>query len=200
MIKTLMYIVTLSAAISLHAQEGLNIGDKVADFNLVNIDGKTVSLSDYKNEKGVVVIFSCNHCPYVVAYEDRIIQLHKDYATKGYPVLTINSNDSTVVPGDSFSNMKKRAADKNFPFPYLRDVDHKTQKQFGAKKTPHVYLLKNTDGEFVVKYIGTIDDSPRDPSAVNVTYLANAIDALLNGSLPNPEVTKAIGCSIKIKK
>ena len=159
-----------------------------------------VALSDYSHENGVVLIFTCNHCPYAKAYEDRIIQLHKDYVGKGYPVLAVNSNDSLVVAQDSYSNMRLRAKEKHYPFPYLLDDNHKVQNQFGAQKTPHVFLLENKNNEFHVKYIGTIDDSPMNSEAVSIKYLSDAIEALIKGENPNPEVTKAIGCSIKVKK
>ena len=183
----------------LFAGDGLNIGDKVGNFKLMNTDGKYVSLSDYTKEKGAVVIFTCNHCPYAKAYEDRIIQLHKDFAKKGFPVVAINPNDSSVVAEDSYSNMKKRAMEMKYPFPYLLDDNHKTQYYFGATKTPHVFLLENKGKDFYVKYIGTIDDSPRDPATVSVKYLANAIESVMTGKNPDPETTKAIGCAIKVK-
>lgn len=194
-----LLLFVFAGAVFVQAQNGLQIGEKADDFKLLNINGKYVSLSDYEKEKGVVVVFTCNHCPYAKAYEDRIIQLHNDYASKGFPVIAINPNDSSVVAGDSYSKMQERAKEKNYPFPYLLDDNHKTQYQFGATKTPHIFLLENKDNNFIVKYIGTIDDSPMDEDKVSVKYLGNAIEALLNGKKPDPEITKAIGCSIKVK-
>ncbi len=186
-------------SVLIFAQDGVKIGDKVNDFELLNVDRRYISLSDYNSKKGVVLIFTCNHCPYAQAYEERIIQLHKDFADKGFPVIAVNPNDSAIVPADSYSNMIIRAEEKQYPFPYLLDDNHQTHKYFGATKTPHVFLLENKDNEFIVRYIGTIDDSPMDPSSVQTKYLANAIDALLSREKPDPEITKAIGCSIKIK-
>lgn len=180
--------------------QGYKIGDKAMNFKLKNIDDKIVSLSDFEDEKGVVVIFTCNHCPYSVAYEDRIIALDKKYKELGYPVVAINPNDPISYPEDSFENMKKRAKEKGFTFPYIFDENQEVFPVYGAKKTPHVYLLENKDDGFYVAYIGAIDDSSKDPDAVEETYLANAIDALIAGKKPNPAVTKAIGCSIKVKK
>lgn len=180
--------------------QGYKIGDKAMNFKLKNIDDKIVSLSDFEDEKGVVVIFTCNHCPYSVAYEDRIIALDKKYKELGYPVVAINPNDPISYPEDSFENMKKRAKEKGFTFPYIFDENQEVFPVYGAKKTPHVYLLENKDDGFYVAYIGAIDDSSKDPEAVEETYLANAIDALIAGKKPNPAVTKAIGCSIKVKK
>jgi len=170
------------------------------DFNLKNVDGEMLALRNYKEAKGFVVVFTCNHCPYAVAYEDRLIELDKKYKKKGYPVIAINPNDSTIAPDDSYSEMIVRAAEKKFSFPYLLDADQSVFKTYGATKTPHVYLLQKGDMGFEVMYIGTIDDNYANPSKVKETFLSNAIDALLDGSKPSPDVTKAIGCSIKYKK
>jgi peroxiredoxin len=176
--------------------DGYRIGDKVTDFSLKNVDGKMVSLADF-NAKGYIVIFTCNHCPYAVMYEDRIKAINAKYADKGYPVVAINPNDPDVSPGDSFEGMKTRAADKGFDFPYLFDEGQKVFPQFGATKTPHVFLL---DKDMVVRYIGAIDDNPQDADAVEVGFLENAIDAVENGRTVDPATTKAIGCTIKVKK
>jgi len=180
--------------------QGYKIGDKAMNFNLQNIDDKMVSLSDYENEKGVIVIFTCNHCPYSVAYEDRIIAIDKKYKKLGYPVVAINPNDPVSYPEDSFENMKIRADEKGFTFPYIFDEDQEVFPVYGAKKTPHVYLLENRDNDFYVAYIGAIDDNSKDANAVDETYLTDAVDALLANKRPDPAVTKAIGCSIKVKK
>jgi peroxiredoxin len=180
--------------------QGYKVGDKAMNFKLKNIDDKIVELKDYKNEKGVVVIFTCNHCPYSVAYEDRIIALDKKYKELGYPVVAINPNDPISYPEDSFENMKIRAEEKGFTFPYIFDDGQKVYPVYGAKKTPHVYLLEKKKKDFYVAYIGAIDDNSKDADAVEETYLADAIDALLVGEKPDPSVTKAVGCSIKVKK
>jgi len=176
--------------------QGYNVGDTAADFSLLNVDGKQVSLADYEEANGFVIVFTCNHCPYAVMYEDRLIELHNKYAPQGYPVIAIMPNDPEVKPDDSYNNMKVRADEKGFTFPYLYDEGQKIYPIFGATKTPHVYLL---DKARTVKYIGAIDDSPRDESTVEETFLADAIEALKEGKKPEPEVTKAIGCSIKTK-
>ena len=199
--KNLILIAALVTAAFAHLNaQGYKIGDEAINFKLKNIDGKMVSLSDYNSSKGVVVIFTCNHCPYAVAYEDRIIALDKKYKKKGYPVVAINPNDPVRYPADSYENMKKRAKEKGFTFPYLFDEKQEVFPVYGATKTPHVYLLKNQNGKFKVSYIGTIDNSAKDESAVTETYLANAIDALLANNTPSPAETKAVGCSIKVKK
>lgn len=178
-------------------QNGYEIGDTAADFKLKNVDGSYVSLSDYKEVKGYIVVFTCNHCPFAVMYEDRLIDLNNRYAAKGYPVIAINPNDPEVQPKDDFTAMQVRAKEKGFTFPYLMDEGQKVYPQFGATRTPHVFLL---DQDRVVKYIGAIDDNHENPDAVEEKYLENAIQALSNGDDPNPSTTKAIGCSIKYKK
>ncbi|MBS1537684.1 MAG: thioredoxin family protein [Bacteroidetes bacterium] len=182
------------------AQNGYKVGDQAAEFSLKNIDGSMVSLADFNSSKGVIVIFTCNHCPFAKAYEDRIIQLHKEFAGKGVPVVAINPNDPKEVPEDSFDEMKKRAKDKSFPFKYIFDETQATAKTYGATRTPHVYLLKNDGGTFHVTYIGAIDDNHSDAENVKVKYLEDAVNALLNNTKPATEMTKAIGCSIKWKK
>ncbi len=190
--------ILISAGIAVFAQ-GLKVGDKAADFKLKNVDGKFVSLADYKSAKGVVVIFTCNHCPYAKAYEDRIIDIHKKYASKGFPVVAINPNDPAVQPEDSFDKMVSRAKEKNYPFVYLFDEGQKVFPVYGATKTPHVFLLQKKGNDFIVEYIGTIDDNYKDSSAVKEKYLENAIDALLGGKEIALKETKAIGCSVKVK-
>lgn len=180
--------------------EGVKVGDKAPDFSLKNVDGKTLSLTDYAKEKGLIVVFTCNHCPFSKAYEDRLIALHKEYAPKGFPVVAINPNAPEIVPEDSYENMQKRAKEKKFPFVYLFDETQAVAKAYGATKTPHVFLLKKEGEEFRVAYIGAIDDSPNDPKKVQKRYLAEAIEALLaNKPIPLTE-TKAIGCSVKYRK
>ncbi|MCB4800002.1 thioredoxin family protein [Neotamlana laminarinivorans] len=177
---------------------GYNIGDIVEDFKLKNIDGEMVSLSDYEDELGVIVTFTCNTCPYAVAYEDRIIALDKKYADKGYPVVAIMPNDTSVKPDDDLSSMKKRAEEKGFTFPYLIDAKQDVYPKFGATKTPHVFVLDRTEAGFVVSYIGAIDNNYKDASAVTTKYVENAVDALIAGTPIKETETKAIGCSIKV--
>lgn len=176
---------------------GYSIGDAASDFKLKNVDGTMVSLSDYPEAKGFIVIFTCNTCPFSVANEDRIIALDGKYKSLGYPVIAINPNNPEVQPGDSFEKMKERAKAKGFTFPYLYDKDHDTYAVYGATKTPHVYLLEKTDKANIVRYIGAIDDNSRNASAVKTKFLENAIDALRKGEAIEVPTTKAIGCSIK---
>lgn len=178
---------------------GYGIGDYAKDFELPNIDGKMISLADYPDAKGFIVVFTCNTCPYAKAYESRIIGLDKKYADKGFPVIAINPNDLEKQPGDSMEEMKKRAKDKKYTFPYLRDDSQQIAKAFGATKTPHTYVLSKANGKYSVEFIGAIDDSANDPSDVSETYVENAIDALLTGAKPPKTEARAIGCTIKWK-
>ncbi|RNC85021.1 MAG: thioredoxin family protein [Winogradskyella sp.] len=179
---------------------GYDIGDIATDFSLQNIDGKKVSLSDYNTAKGFIVVFTCNTCPYAVAYEDRIEALNKKYASKGYPVIAIMPNDTDVKPGDNMQAMQARAKAKGFTFPYLMDEGQKIYPQYGATKTPHVYVLEKTTKGNVVKYIGAIDDNYQDASLVKTKYVENAVNALLEGKEVEQTKTRAIGCSIKVKR
>ncbi|MFN4082170.1 MAG: thioredoxin family protein [Bacteroidia bacterium] len=177
--------------------QGLHIGEKAPDFNLKNIDGKMVSLASIKNTKGYMVIFTCNHCPFSVAYEDRIIELHKKFAPKGVPVVAINPNDEERQPEDSYENMIKRAKQKKFPFVYLHDETQQVARTYGAARTPHVFLLNSS---LTTMYIGAIDDNHENAKEVNNKYLEVAVNQMLqNQPITQPE-TKAIGCTIKWKK
>ncbi len=180
--------------------QGYSPGDEAIGFNLKNIDGKMVSLKDYKDAKGFIVIFTCNHCPYAVAYEDRIIALDKNYKKKGYPVIAINPNDAEAYPSDSFENMIKRADEKGFTFPYLYDETQEIAKAYGATRTPHVFLLEKEAGKLIVKYVGAIDDNYQDSAAVNEKYVEAAIENLIAGDEVGITQAKAIGCTIKWKK
>ncbi|MFI1743671.1 thioredoxin family protein [Thalassobellus sediminis] len=180
------------------SNDGYKIGDVAEDFSLKNIDGKMVSLSDYKDAKGFIVTFTCNTCPFAVAYEDRVQALNEKYASKGYPVIAIMPNNTDVKPGDNLEAMKQRAKEKGFTFPYLIDEGQKVYPKFGATKTPHVFVLQKGDGMNIVEYIGAIDDNYKDASAAKTKYVEEAVDALLEGEEIEQKETKAIGCSIKV--
>ncbi len=180
--------------------QGYKIGDIADDFKLKNVDGKMVSMADFADAIGFIVIFTCNHCPFSVAYEDRIIDLDKKYKTQGFPVIAINPNDPEVVAADSYENMIKRASEKAFTFPYLFDEGQKVYPKFGATRTPHVYILHKESGKYIVKYIGAIDDNDQDADKVKKRYIELAVDALLKGEQIANTETKAIGCGIKKKK
>ncbi|MEL6697157.1 MAG: thioredoxin family protein [Bacteroidota bacterium] len=195
--KKLLMVFFLLGAIAAQAQVGYNIGDVAADFSLKNIDDKMMSLADMEDAKGFVVVFTCNHCPYSKLYEDRIVAIDKKYKAKGFPVIAINPNDPETYPEDSFDNMKKRAKNKGFTFPYLWDETQEIARTYGAERTPHVYLLNKVDGKLKVAYIGAIDDNARNQDDVEDRFLENAIDALLSGKKIDEPYTRAIGCTIK---
>lgn len=180
--------------------DGLKVGDIAPDFVLKSVDDRLVGLRSFTNAKGIIVVFTCNQCPYSVKYEDRIIGLHNSFVEKGYPVLAINPNDSVKVPEDSFENMKLRASEKKYPFPYVYDDQQIVAKAYGARRTPHVFVLQKMRTGWTVEYIGAIDDSPDDASMAGERFVEDAINALISGTKPSVATTKAIGCSIKWKK
>jgi len=193
----LIAVIALASSIVLNAQ--YKIGDKVDNFSLKNIDGKMVSMSDYKEAKGFIVVFSCNQCPVVLKYENRIKDLNEMYAAKGFPVIAINSNDVIAQPGESFEAMKERAKTQGYKFPYLKDDSQEIAKRFGAQRTPHVYIVKKAGDSFVLSYIGAIDNNADDASKADKHYVQDAISSLLKGESIGVTETKAVGCSIKWK-
>lgn len=172
------------------------VGDRAENFSLKNVDGSMVSLTKYKKAKGYIVVFTCNHCPYAQLYERRVIELHKKYADLGFPVVAINPNSPEVVPEDSFEEMQKRAKQKKYPFDYLFDEEQTVYPKFGASRTPHVFVLDST---LLVRYIGAIDDNPENPDDVKTHFVENAVDALLRSQAPDPDFTRAVGCTVKKK-
>jgi peroxiredoxin len=157
----------------------LSIGSKIPEFNSIGIDGKTYSLESFKDNKGLIIIFSCNHCPYVQAYEGRIKAIQSDYKDKGITVVAINSNDDVNYPDDSFENMKKRAAEQNFNFIYLRDENQSVARNFDATHTPEIFLF---DEDRKLVYTGKIDDNWQEPEKVVNHYLRNALNEMLEGN------------------
>lgn len=179
---------------------GYTIGDKINDFKLKNTTGNWVSLSDYKSEKGVILIFDCNTCPYSKAYNDRIVALHSKFAPKGFPVVTVNSNDSELSPGDSYKEMVKHAQKKNYNFAYLHDEDQLLGKQFSATNTPQVFLLAKSGNDFILVYKGAIDNNVKSASEATKFYVEAAVLQLLEGKPVSTPETKAVGCGIKYRK
>jgi peroxiredoxin len=195
----LIVLASILFAGSSFVSDGYKIGDTVSGFKLKNVDGKMIALDDYKSSKGVILIFDCNTCPYSKAYNDRIIALHETYSPKGFPVVTINSNDPNLSAGDSYDEMVKRAKSKNYSFPYLIDETQAVAHAFGATNTPHVFVLQKAANNFKVSYIGAIDNNSRDASSADKKYVEDAVEALLSGKDVPVTKTKAIGCSIKYR-
>lgn len=174
----------------------MRTGDRAPAFDgLLGVDGKAHGISDF--EGGIlVVIFSCNHCPTVVACEDRMIQIQSDYGEKGVSLVAINPNDKAKYPSDDYDHMITRAREKGFNFAYLRDESQEVARAYGAERTPEVFVF---DADRVLRYHGRIDDSPNDPDAVTTNDLRNALDALLEGRAVPVAETNPVGCTIKWK-
>jgi peroxiredoxin len=174
----------------------LEIGQRAPDFSLPGVDGKDHSLAQYKDKKIVVVMFTCNHCPYVQAYEDRLLAIQRDYASRSVQLIAINPNDAAGYPEDSFDNMVRRAHKKHYNFPYLRDETQRTARAYGAEYTPEVFVFNS---RLDLRYVGRIDDNWQNPDKARSHNLRDAIEALLaHKKIENP-VTHAIGCTIKWK-
>ncbi len=193
-----LIIIVFASLISISVMlQGYQTGDNATDFKLRNVDGRYVSLRDYPDAKGFIVIFTTNHCPYAIAYEDRIIDLDNKYKSMGYPVIAINPNSAEAYPEDSYDKMIVRAEEKGFTFPYLLDEKQEIYKIYGATKTPHVYVLKKEPDKLKVAYIGAIDNNYRDAEQADEHYVQDAVNSLLAGKDPDPDFTRAIGCGIK---
>jgi peroxiredoxin len=174
----------------------LDIGEKAPDFNLPGVDGKNYSLADFKDAKFLVVLFSCNHCPYVVGSEERILKFAHDYAPRGVKMVAINANETDNHPMDSFEHMVSRAREKKFPFPYLRDETQEVALAYGALRTPHFYVF---DADRRLRYTGRMDDNPKVAAAAKTHELRDAVDALLSGKTPAVPKTNPLGCNVKWK-
>ncbi len=175
----------------------IKIGDPIVPFRLPGVDGRTHGTDDYATTPILVVIFSCNHCPYVQAWEDRMIAIQRDYLARGVQFLLINSNDPAQYPEDSFEEMQKRASLKGYPFPYLFDETQEVARSYGAERTPEVFVF---DRDRRLRYHGAIDDNYEDPSRVQAHYLRDALDALLSGNPVPVEETRPVGCTVKWRR
>ena len=164
------------------------------DYKLEEISGETITLTDAKGNKGTLVIFSCNTCPWVIRWEDRYVSIADTYTSKGIGVIAVNSNAARFNGDDSMEEMIRHADKNNYNFPYAQDPGSKLATEFGATKTPHIYLFDNND---MLVYRGAIDDNARNARSVDEPFLANAIDQLLSDSPIEKPISKAIGCSIK---
>lgn len=191
---------TFPAAVAQRPNAGYTLGDVVAPFSLKNVDGRTLSLADYSAQRGLIVVFTSNHCPFSKAYEDRMLALDRKFNPQGYPVIAVLSNNATIYEEDTFERMQVRAREKNYTFPYLQDATQTVARSFGATRTPQVYILKRNpgaEGRFTVEYIGSVDDSPQDPAGVQRQYVDEAVTSLLAGRPVVTPLTKAVGCAIK---
>lgn len=174
----------------------LSIGQRAPDFNLMGVDGHDYALALFSNKRVIVVVFTCNHCPYAQAYANRLIAIQHDYADQAVQFIAINPNDSAGYPEDSFDSMITHAKHHQFNFPYLRDETQRVAHAYGAEYTPEAYVL---DSKFNVRYIGRVDDNWQHPEKAQSHDLHDAIAAVLAGRLVENPVTHAIGCTIKWK-
>ena len=174
----------------------LTLGSKAPDFNLPGVDGKSYSPASFKEAKLLVVLFTCNHCPYVVGSEDRIAKFYADYSSRGVAMIGINSNETDNHPTDSFEHMKLRVKEKGLKYPYVRDDSQAVALAYGALRTPHYYVF---DAERKLRYTGRMDDNPRNPGKETTHELRDAVDALLAGKQPPIPMTNPIGCNVKWK-
>ncbi len=177
----------------------LKAGEKAPVFKLKNVDNRMVSPDDYKDAKGFIIVFTCNGCPYAKAYEQRIIELNNKYASQGFPVIAINPNDPDISTGDTFDNMKAIAKSKNYNFPYLYDEGQTITNAYGARNTPHVFVVSKTATGNIVQYTGAIDNDTENTNSGKTKYVDQVITALLQNQPPPFTVTKAIGCGVKRK-
>lgn len=192
--------IALTIILGFVAPKGLLPGDKAVVFKLKNIDGEMVVLGDNASAKGFIIVFTCNTCPVAQAYEQRVMDLDRQFASKGYPVIAINSNDALLSPGDNFDAMKKRAAEKKYSFPYLTDESQQVARAYGATHTPTVFVVKKEMGDFIVKYVGAVDNNAQDGEQASEKYVQNAVKALIDSKPVATQTAKAIGCGIKWKK
>ncbi len=164
-------------------------------FELPGVDGLQHSLDDYADTPALAVVWSCNHCPYVQAWEGRMVSLQREFGDRGFQLVAISSNDAEAYPEDSYQAMKERAAEQGFNFDYLYDEDQSVLNAYGAERTPEVFLF---DGDRRLAYHGAIDDS-REEEGVTQEYLRDAIEAVLAGDSPTVNETPAVGCTVKRK-
>jgi glutathione peroxidase-family protein len=196
--KKFISLILIGCLTILSAKE-LDLGSilPLGDIKMADISGKDVSLNDAKGKNGLLVIFSCNTCPWVIAWEDRYVELADTYKDKGVGIVAINSNETQFENVDSMEEMQAHAKEQGYNFYYTMDNGSKLASEFGATRTPHIYLFDKKDK---LVYRGAIDDNARKPDLVENTYLADAIDNMLAGSAIDPATTKALGCAIKFAK
>jgi peroxiredoxin len=174
----------------------LRLGDKAVPFVLPGVDDRHHALADYASKEAVAVVFTCNHCPYARAWEDRLVGVQADYAARGVQLIAISANDAKRYPDDSFPKMKERSKEKGFNFPYLYDESQEIARSYGAERTPEVFLFDKGDA---LRYHGTVDDNYDDPAAVENHYFRDALKAILEGREPTTAETAPVGCTIKWK-
>ena len=200
-IWTSTLLVVAFGAVTVYAAasgKSIDLGDPIpkVDVEMKNVDGRMLSINDVKGEKGTLVIFSCNHCPFVKAWQDRIVELGNTYSQKDIGVILINSNDPQRYPSDDFSHMKKQAEREGYEFPYVVDATSDVARAFGASRTPEAFLF-NAEQKLV--YHGAIDDNVHKPEQVTQRYLRDALKAVVQGKQLPVKETRSVGCGIKFR-
>jgi peroxiredoxin len=196
-IKYLTYLLFAGIAIICLGYKPLE--KSVADFRLKNVDGHYQALSDYKDAKGFIIVFTCNHCPFARLYPGRLNALYNKYRAAGVPLLAVNSVDTTVFDEDKWADMQVYAKENNVVYPYLYDPYQAVAKSFAASKTPHAFIIWKEQGAWIIKYKGAIDDNGAEPDKVTHKYIEEAVDALLEGKEVATKETASIGCRIKFR-
>lgn len=173
---------------------------RVANFSLLNIDGKFISLKDYPHAKGFMVVFTSNHCPFAKLYPERLNQLNLKYSPLHLPVIAISSTDTVSYEEDTFDKMQAKAKAEHFNFPYLYDGAQVVAKDFAAQRTPHAFVVWKENDGYIIKYSGAIDDNGAHPNLVQKHYLSDAVDELLAGKKVSLKETRSIGCQLYFRK
>lgn len=197
--KYITIMLVFTAILSQAQSKTLKAGEAAPDFKLKNVDNKDISFESYPQAKGFIVVFTCNTCPYAKAYEQRIIDLDKKFKPEGYPVIAINPNDPEASKADTFDKMQDLAKEKKYAFPYLFDKGQLVTDQYGAKHTPHLFVVSKTAKGTVVEYTGAIDNDPEGTKSEKTKYVEEVIASLKNNQKPTVTETKEIGCTVKRK-
>jgi len=194
-VKTTLAIGVCILFIFVFGSFNLTLEKRVDNFTLLNVNGKNVSTQDYKDAKGFIVIFTCNHCPFAKLYTNRFNELNTKYSNLNVPLLAINSMDTLMYEEETFELMQKKATKEKFNFPYLQDVTQAVGKLFKAQHTPMAFVIWKENNEWLIKYKGAIDDNGAHPKLAN-SYISKAVDELLNGQPVSNSETESFGCAI----
>lgn len=197
--KYITLLLVFTAILSQAQSKTLKAGETAPDFKLKNVDNKEISFESYPKAKGFIVVFTCNTCPYAKAYEQRILDLDAKFKSQGYPVIAINPNDPEASKADTFDKMQDLAKEKKYSFPYLFDQGQVVTDQYGAKHTPHLFVVSKTEKGTVVEYTGAIDNDPEGTKSEKTKYVEEVVASLLNNKKPAITETKEIGCTVKRK-
>lgn len=177
----------------------LTLEKRVDDFTLRNVNGKNVSTQDYKDAKGFIVIFTCNHCPFAKLYTNRFNELNTKYSNFNVPLIAINSMDTLLFEEETFELMQQKAKKEKYNFPYLQDVKQDVGKEFDAQHTPMAFVIWKENNEWIIKYKGAVDDNGAHPKLAN-SFISKAVDELLNGKSVSNSETQSFGCAIFYRK